>query len=142
MRWSSLSSGEALGCGCGPRPLDAPVAAAGFSGDKVDRWLATDGPVPTAGLVAQRQLILDDHGPALVDAARSAARTAACRRPSFVLVTAPKSGRSWWTMISFCWPGLPTTGFEDRDLRRFCAEAGWRYYGTTSGPVAFARVRM
>lgn len=96
----------------------------GFGG-RVDRWLASDGPVPTAGWWHNGGLILDERGPALVDAAglrhdlpagtRVLVRIATPR--SVLLVDARQ------TLLA----RLPTTGFDEDDLRRFAMAAGWRY---------------
>jgi hypothetical protein len=100
----------------------------GLSG-KVDRWLATDGPAPTAGWWHNGGLILDDRGPALVDAA-GLRHELPPATTTLVRLAAPKS-----VLLmddeQFLLARLPTTGFDDRDLRRFCAEAGWRYENTS-----------
>jgi hypothetical protein len=94
-------------------------------GGRVDRWLATDGPSPTAGWWHNGGLILDDHGPALVDAA-GLRHGLPGGTAALVQLTAPKAvllidNRE--TLLA----RLPTTGFDEQDLRRFAVAAGWRY---------------
>jgi len=110
-----------------PRQAAHPLPT-GLSG-KVDRWLATDGPAPTAGWWHNGGLILDDRGPALVDAA-GLRHELPSATTTLVRLAAPKS-----VLLmddeQYLLARLPTTGFDDRDLRRFCAEAGWRYENTS-----------
>lgn len=117
-----------------PRQLDGQPPRG--IGGRVDRWLATDGPAPTAGWWHNGGLIVDDAGPALVDAAglrhELPARTAV-----LLLVPAPKSVLlvdERETLLA----RLPTTGFAEPDLRRFATAAGWRY-DTGSSPGRTAR---
>lgn len=97
---------------------------------RVDRWLATDGPTPTAGWWHNGGLILDDEGPALVDAA-GLRHTLPATTAALVRLTAPRSvllvdGRQ--ALVA----RLPTTGFDERDLRRFAAAAGWLFVDDVS----------
>jgi hypothetical protein len=96
----------------------------GLSG-RVDRWLATDGPTPTAGWWHNGGLILDDRGPALVDAA-GLRHELPSTTAALIRLTAPRSVLLVDDDHALL-ARLPTTGFDDRDLRKFCAAAGWRY---------------
>jgi hypothetical protein len=104
-----------------PRQLEGEPPR-GIAG-RVDRWLAADGPAPTAGWWHNGGLIVDDRGPALVDAVGLRhglpAATAA-----MVLVTAPKSVLLVDERESLL-ARLPTTGFDEPGLRRFAVAAGW-----------------
>lgn len=92
---------------------------------RVDRWLASDGPHPTAGWWHNGGLILDDRGPALVDAA-GIRHELPPTTAALVRLAAPRSvllvddGEALVAR-------LPITGFDDVDLKGFCAAAGWRY---------------
>lgn len=117
-----------------PRPRDGDPPR-GFGG-RVDRWLASDGPVPTAGWWHNGGLILDERGPALVDAAGLRHDLPAGTRV-LVRIATPRSvllvdGRQ--TLLA----RLPTTGFGEDDLRRFALAAGWRY-DRTARPTRTAR---
>lgn len=106
-----------------PRQLDGDRPRG--IGGRVDAWLASDGPAPTAGWWHNGGLIMDDRGPALVDAAglRHGLPSATA---ALVLVTAPKS--VWLVDAKETFVArLPTTGFDEPDLRRFAVAAGWRY---------------
>jgi hypothetical protein len=106
-----------------PRQLDGEPPRG--IGDRVDRWLASDGPSPTAGWWHNGGLILDERGPALVDAA-GLRHGLPLATVTLVLVTAPKSVflvDERETLLA----RLPTTGFDEPDLRRFAVAAGWRY---------------
>jgi len=100
-------------------PSDARLSA------RVDRWLAADGPVPTAGWWHNGGLILDDRGPALVDAAgmrHELPDTAA----ALIRLAVPKSV----VLVDeedVLVARLPTAGFEAVDLREFCELVGWAY---------------
>jgi hypothetical protein len=114
-------------------------ARRGLSG-RVDRWLAADGPAPTAGWWHNGGLILDEQGrPALVDAAglRHDLPTTAA---TLIRLAAPKSVLLLDDEQALV-ARLPTTGFHDKDLREFCAAAGWRY-GDAYGPGRTARYAM
>lgn len=117
-----------------PRQLDGDPPRG--IGGKVDRWLATDGPAPTAGWWHNGGLIVDDHGPALVDAAglRHGLPPATT---ALLLVTAPKSVLLVDDREALL-ARLPTTGFDEPDLRRFAVAAGWRY-DTGASPGRTAR---
>jgi hypothetical protein len=107
------------------RPHQADdTAPRGLSG-RVDRWLATDGPRPTAGWWHNGGLILDERGPALVDAA-GLRHGLPSTTAALIRLTAPKSVLLVDDDQALL-ARLPTTGFDDRDLQRFCAAAGWRY---------------
>jgi hypothetical protein len=121
------------------RPRErADAGPRGLSG-RVDRWLAADGPTPTAGWWHNGGLIMDDRGPALVDAAGlrhelPSATTALIRlaAPRSVLLVDDQEA-----LVA----RLPITGFDDTDLREFCAAAGWRY-GDAFGFGRTARYAM
>jgi hypothetical protein len=106
-----------------PRQVDGDLPRG--IGGRVDKWLATDGPAPTAGWWHNGGLVLDEHGPALVDAAglRHGLPPATT---ALVLISVPRS-----VMLvdddKALLARLPTTGFDERDLRRFATAAGWRY---------------
>ncbi|HEX3648322.1 MAG TPA: hypothetical protein VHV49_07830 [Pseudonocardiaceae bacterium] len=94
-------------------------------GRRVDRWLATDGPEPTAGWWHNGGLIVDERGPALVDAAglrhglpAGVAVLVQWAAPRAVLLVDDEDA-----LLA----RLPTTGFDEADLRRFAVAAGWRY---------------
>lgn len=113
-----------------PRRSDREPAK-GF-GARVDRWLASDGPAPTAGWWHNGGLIVDDHGPALVDAA-GLRHGLPGRTAALVLVPAPKSVLlvdERETLLA----RLPTTGFDEPELRQFATAAGWRYNNAGSNP--------
>lgn len=96
----------------------------GFGG-RMDRWLASDGPLPTAGWWHNGGLILDERGPALVDAAGLRHDLPAATRV-LVRIATPRSVLlvdAHQTLLA----RLPTTGFDEDDLRRFAQAAGWRY---------------
>ncbi|HEY0807123.1 MAG TPA: hypothetical protein VGD84_18795 [Pseudonocardiaceae bacterium] len=114
------------------------VAPRGLSG-RVDRWLATDGPVPTAGWWHNGGLILDDRGPALVDAA-GLRHELPPTTAALIRLAAPKSVLLVDDEQALL-ARLPTTGFDDRDLREFCVAAGWRY-GDAFGSGRTARYAM
>lgn len=122
LRPDDFAPGEAL---VWVRPVrladDRPRGLAG----RVDRWLATDGPRPTAGWWHNGGLIVDERGPALVDAAglrrglpAGVAVLVQWAAPRAVLLVDEKDA-----LLA----RLPTTGFEEADLRRFAVAAGWRY---------------
>jgi hypothetical protein len=105
-------------------------------GDRVDRWLAADGPAPTVGWWHNGGLILDDQGPALVDAA-GLRHGLPAGATTLVQLTAPKSVLLMDVHEQLL-ARLPTTGFDDDDLRRFAVAAGWRYDRTVR-PLRTAR---
>jgi hypothetical protein len=122
-----------------PRQLDGEPPRG--IGGRVDRWLATDGPAPTAGWWHNGGLIVDDRGPALVDAAglRHELPTAAT---AMLLVTAPKSVLLVDERESLV-ARLPTTGFDEPELRRFATAAGWGYRtGPSPGRMAAEAVDL
>jgi hypothetical protein len=95
----------------------------GLSG-RMDRWLAADGPEPTAGWWHNGGLILDDRGPALVDAA-GLRHELPSTTAALVRLAAPRS----------------VILLDDEDLREFCKAAGWRF-GDADGPGRTARYAM
>lgn len=94
-------------------------------GGRVDRWLATDGPEPTAGWWHNGGLIVDERGPALVDAAglRHGLPAGVAVLVQWVAPRAVLLVDDGDALLA----RLPTTGFEEADLRRFAVAAGWRY---------------
>ncbi|GAA1941034.1 hypothetical protein GCM10009754_05420 [Amycolatopsis minnesotensis] len=92
---------------------------------RVDRWLAADGPAPTAGWWHHGGLTVGAHGPALLDAAGVPHRlpeavTTMIHLPvphALLLVDDAQTLLAW----------LPTAGFADPELREYCRVAGWRY---------------
>jgi hypothetical protein len=117
-----------------PRQLDGDLPR-GITG-RVDRWLATDGPTPTAGWWHNGGLILDDRGPALVDATGLRHGLPQATR-AMVLLNVPKSVLLVDGDTALL-ARLPTTGFDEQDLRRFAVAAGWRYDSDVS-PARTAR---
>ncbi len=105
-------------------------------GDRVDRWLAADGPSPTAGWWHNGGLILDEQGPALVDAA-GLRHGLPPDTTTLVQLSAPRSVLLM-DIHEQLLARLPTTGFDDHDLRRFAVAAGWRYDRTVR-PLRTAR---
>lgn len=107
------------------RPMQADEEEPSGLVGRVDRWLATDGPAPTAGWWHNGGLILDERGPALVDAAglRHGLPSATS---AMIRLTAPRAVLLVDDDQSLL-ARLPTTGFEDGDLRRFASAAGWRF---------------
>ena len=106
-----------------PRQLDGEPPRG--IGDRVDRWLASDGPAPTAGWWHNGGLQLDQRGPALVDAA-------GLRHPLPVTVTGmvnPSVPRSLMLVDEHGTVAvrLPTTGFNNVELKDFAAAANWTY---------------
>jgi hypothetical protein len=117
-----------------PRQLDGDLPR-GITG-RVDKWLATDGPTPSAGWWHNGGLVLDDRGPALLDAAGLRHGLPQATK-SMVLLNVPRSvllvdGNT--ALVA----RLPTTGFDEQDLRRFAVAAGWRYDSDVS-PAKTAR---
>lgn len=93
--------------------------------ERVDRWLASDGPMPTAGWWHNGGLILDDRGPALVDAAGmrhelpgTASALIRLAVPKSVLLVDADD-----VLVA----RLPTAGFEVAELQEFCELVGWEY---------------
>ncbi|HJP80435.1 MAG TPA: hypothetical protein VJ914_39550 [Pseudonocardiaceae bacterium] len=92
---------------------------------RFDAWLAADGPKPSAGWWHNGGLQLDQRGPAFVDAA-------GLRHPLPASVTGmlnpsvPRSlllvDRRHTVLVR-----LPTTGFNNGELKDFAASAGWTY---------------
>lgn len=107
------------------RPRQAEIGGPGGIVGKVDRWLATDGPSPTAGWWHNGGLILDERGPALVDAAGLRHGLPAATS-AMIRIAAPRAVLLVDDDQSLL-ARLPTTGFDDGDLRRFATAAGWRY---------------
>jgi hypothetical protein len=107
------------------RPRRHDIVAPRRLGGRVDRWLAADGPAPTAGWWHNGGLIVDDRGPALVDAAglRHGLPT---DTTTLVQLTAPKSVLLLDVREQLL-ARLPTTGFDEDDLRHYAVVAGWRY---------------
>ncbi|HEX3592682.1 MAG TPA: hypothetical protein VHV74_23910 [Pseudonocardiaceae bacterium] len=106
-----------------PRQLDGDPPRG--LGGRVDRWLASDGPAPTAGWWHNGGLIVDEQGPALVDAA-GLRHELPTRTAALVQVSAPRAVLLV-DQRAMLLARLPTTGFDEPDLRRFAAAAGWRY---------------
>jgi hypothetical protein len=117
-----------------PRPQDGDLPR-GITG-RVDKWLATDGPTPTAGWWHNGGLVLDDKGPALVDAA-GLRHGLPSDTKAMVLLRVPKSVLLVDADTALL-ARLPTTGFAEPDLRRFADAAGWRYDSDVS-PTRTAR---
>lgn len=122
LRPDNLAPGEAR---VWVRPLPLAGDPPRGLGGRVDRWLATDGPEPTAGWWHNGGLIVDERGPALVDAAglrhglpAGVAVLVQWAAPRAVLLVDAEDA-----LLA----RLPTTGFEEADLRRFATAAGWRY---------------
>lgn len=92
---------------------------------RFDAWLAADGPKPSAGWWHNGGLQLDQRGPAFVDAA-------GLRHPLPAAVTGmlnPSVPRSLLLVdaANTVLVRLPTTGFDNGELRHFAAAAGWTY---------------
>ncbi|HKN98759.1 MAG TPA: hypothetical protein VJX10_16690 [Pseudonocardiaceae bacterium] len=107
------------------RPLRSPDDQPRSIGGRVDRWLATDGPAPTAGWWHNGGLIVDERGPALVDAAGLRHGL-----PAGVTVLVQWAAPRAVLLVDdeeALLARLPTTGFDEADLRRFAVAAGWRY---------------
>ncbi|HEX4225853.1 MAG TPA: hypothetical protein VHZ97_26045 [Pseudonocardiaceae bacterium] len=92
---------------------------------RVDAWLAADGPKPSAGWWHNGGLLLDERGPAFVDAA-------GLRHPLPDTVTAmvnPSVPRSLMLVNDrhnvAVW--LPTTGFANPELKDFAEATQWSY---------------
>ena len=92
---------------------------------RVDAWLAADGPKPSAGWWHNGGLLLDERGPAFVDAAglRHALPTAVARMVN------PSVPRSLMLVdgTSTVLVRLPTTGFNNEELSAFADAARWTY---------------
>jgi hypothetical protein len=118
------------------RPRQAEAHVRGSIVGRVDRWLATDGPAPTAGWWHNGGLVLDERGPALMDAA-GLRHGLPSETSAMIWVAAPRAVLLVDDDQSLL-ARLPTTGFDTGDLRKFAAAAGWRY-GDVFGPGRTAR---
>jgi len=103
-----------------------PVERAGHGPlSRVDAWLAADGPKPSAGWWHNGGLLLDERGPAFVDAAglRHALPTAVARMVN------PSVPRSLMLVdeASTVLVRLPTTWFNNEELSAFAEAARWTY---------------
>ncbi len=92
---------------------------------RVDAWLAADGPKPSAGWWHNGGLLLDERGPAFVDAA-------GLRRALPAAVTGmvnPSVPRSLMLVNAknTVLVRLPTTGFNNGELHEFADAARWTY---------------
>lgn len=92
---------------------------------RVDAWLAADGPKPSAGWWHNGGLLLDERGPAFVDAAglrhalpAGVAGMVSPSVPRSLMLTNAKS-----TVLV----RLPTTGFNNDELKDFADAARWTY---------------
>jgi hypothetical protein len=92
---------------------------------RVDAWLAADGPKPSAGWWHNGGLQLDQRGPALVDAA-------GLRHPLPATVTGMVNPSVPRSLVLLGERGtvvvrLPTTGFNNTELKNFADAARWSY---------------
>lgn len=109
------------------RPVRPPWSAYQRS---VDRWLAEDGPTPTAGWWHNGGLVVDLLGASLLDAA-GLRHALPAEVATLCRTTAPR-GLLLLDARDRIVARLPT-GFAEDDLRRVCAAAGWEFRGA-AGP--------